>query len=215
MYASWISLPPSISSNAVLAATEAVPEGREGFFLTAASFFAFVTRYEANPVCFAYIRFSLFTDCRTSCSFPCLPCVFLSAYLSCAVAPPLLSCVAPPPYFPCTVLPCVVPLPYLPCTVAPPLLPCVVPFPFLSCTVPPPFLPLYSMPSAAVFVCTVFFLSVTWTELLFNFIFASAATFFPDALPAIFGPCCTVRTFLPLIFVSGAPFTFSLGFSFV
>ena len=33
---------------------------------------------------------------------------------------------------------------------------------------------------------TVFFLSVTWTELLFNFIFASAATFFPDALPAIF-----------------------------
>ena len=200
MYASWTSLPPSISSNAVPAATEAMPEGSAGFFLTASSFSAFALRYEATPVCFAYIRFSLFTDCRTSCSLPCLPCVSLSPYLPCAVLPSYLPCVAAPLLLPCSVEP---------------FLPCAVPFPFLSCTVPPPFLPLYSMPSAAVFACTVFLLSITWTELLFNFIFPSAATLFSATLPAIFGPCCTVRIFLPFIFASGAPFTWTLGFSFV
>lgn len=57
------------------------------------------------------------------------------------------------------------------------VLPCAFTL-ILPCAVLPPFLPLYSIPSAAVFVCTVFLLSVTWTELLFNFIFPSAATLF-------------------------------------
>ena len=171
-------------TSAVLAATETTAADTGGFFLIVASFSAFVLRY------WAYMRFSLFTDCRTSCSFPCLSCVVLSAVLSCAVFP--------------SFLPCAFPL----------LLPCVVPLPFLSCAVLPPFLPLYSMPSADVLVCTVFLLSATWTELFFYFIFPSA-TLFSATVPAAFGPCCTVRTFLPLIFVSGTPFTFSFGFSFV